>query len=471
MRLYWYGFLMLVKKFIFRQNTGKVICEFSEKMGVVYIKVAQILAMQNVGEIFTEADRQKLVQICDHCNPIPFTKIQKILRQEYGENWSDKFASIDEKPLGSASISQVHHAVLKDGTEVAIKIKRQDLTRRITKDVKQIQKLIRRFGRFVRFQNLFGSDRALECYLDWIFQETDFQNEQYNIVRYQEFADSVNGKIKNVQTKIVVPKLFTEYSTNNVIVMEFITAPTLNHITMNESNKQKVAQAKNEYIRLSFYALFHGMPVVFHGDPHGGNLYLDHGNIGFLDMGLIFEFSSEEAELTRELFLSAYTEKVDRVIDLLIKRGEYLDMDWEKLRSEMLEEIQKIKSIPVEQFFVEMIGIFTQYNIAVPNFLFKMAKAFLALFGMNTLTGSPTDTKSLLAEQITEFYLSRTCNDIKRIFYSGVKLVPNFLSQSMQYGLIQCFSKQLTELTSLSQQCQQALGNCQEMLDLLEYNR
>ena len=81
-----------------------MICEFSEKMGVVYIKVAQILAMQNVGEIFTEADRQKLVQICDHCNPIPFTKIQKILRQEYGENWSDKFASIDEKPLGSASI-------------------------------------------------------------------------------------------------------------------------------------------------------------------------------------------------------------------------------------------------------------------------------------------------------------------------------------------------------------------------------
>ena len=93
--------------------------------------------------------------------------------------------------------------------------------------------------------------------MDWIFQETDFQNEQYNIVRYKEFADSVNGKIKNVQTKIVVPKLFTEYSTNNVIVMEFITAPTLNHITMNESNKQKVAQAKNEYIRLSFYALFH----------------------------------------------------------------------------------------------------------------------------------------------------------------------------------------------------------------------
>lgn len=468
MRLYWYGLQMLLKKFLLRQNTGKVICDFSAKMGVVYIKVAQILAMQNIGAVFTEDDRQKLVQICDHCNPIPFHKIREILRQEYGENPQNKFQSIDPTPLGSASISQVHRAILKDGTEVAIKIKRQDLTCRIARDVKQIRRLIHRFGKLVSFRNLFGSDRALECYLDWIHQETDFENEQRNIVRYQEFANSVNGKISDIKTKIVVPKLYPDYCTQNVIVMEFVAAPTINQLDMTESNKTKIAKAKNDYIRLSFYAMFHQMPVVFHGDPHGGNIYLtSSGDLGFLDMGLIFEFSPAEADLTRQLFLSAYTGKVDKVIEMLQQQGEYRDLDWSQLRSEMLAEIKKLKTIPVEQFFVEMIGIFTQYDIAVPSFLFKMAKAFLALFGMNTITNNLADTKSLLAEQVAEYYIRRSCNDVKHTFITGLQLAPKFLKSSLQGGLAQGISSQLTELNNFSKQCQTTLLNCQETLELL----
>lgn len=174
MKLYWQGFLMIFRKFVLRQNTGKVICDFAKRMGVVYIKVAQILAMQNIGEIFTESDRQQLSEICDHCNPLPFSKIQHILRQEYGDRLNQLFQSIDPTPLGSASISQVHRATLKDGTEVAIKIKRNDVTRRIKRDVRQIRRLIHCFAKFVKFRNLFGGDKALEYYLDWIYQETDF---------------------------------------------------------------------------------------------------------------------------------------------------------------------------------------------------------------------------------------------------------------------------------------------------------
>lgn len=82
MRLYFYGFILLFKKFILRRNTGEAICSFVEKMGVVYIKFAQLLAMQNVGNLFTEKDRLKLVKICDHCNPIPFGKIRKQIEEE-----------------------------------------------------------------------------------------------------------------------------------------------------------------------------------------------------------------------------------------------------------------------------------------------------------------------------------------------------------------------------------------------------
>ncbi len=467
MRLYWYGFLMLIKRFLLRQNTGKVICDFAKQMGTVYIKVAQILAMQNVGELFTESDRQQLTSVCDHCNPIPFEDVQQILQSEYGPDFMRHFRSIDEAPLGSASISQVHRAVLTDGTVVALKVKRCDITSRIERDIAQIRRLIHRFGHFVKFRNLFGSDKALEYYLKWIYQETDFVSERRNIIRYQEFADSVNGKIRNISTKITLPKLYPDLCTDNIIVMEFISAPTLNQLPLTSANKTRIMNAQNDYIALSFYALFHNMPVVFHGDPHGGNIYLDESdNLGFLDMGLIFEFSPEEAALTRELFLNAYTGKTDKIVDMLFASSEFEHVDRAQLTCAMHEINSKMHQIPVEQFFVEMMCVFTKHDIAPPEFLFKMAKAFLALFGMNTITGNRVGTQSLLASQVAEFYINRTATDIHYTFLAGLNLIPSLLRVGLRDGLSGGLSEQLALLSSFGDNCQTTLSHCHEMLEL-----
>lgn len=226
-------------------------------MGVVYIKMAQIIAMQNYGNIFTEKDRLQLSKICDHCNPIAFHKIIKLIEQEYGCSISTKFRYIDPTPLGAASISQVHRAVLLDGREVAVKIKRRDVTRRVMHDTKQIRRIIHRFGKFAKFRNYLGSDKALDFWAKWIEQETDFHNEQENLRTYQKFADSVNGKIKHT-IQIKVPGLVPEMCTDNIIVMEFISAPTINQVELTPENKQRICRAVDDYIKLSFYALLHG---------------------------------------------------------------------------------------------------------------------------------------------------------------------------------------------------------------------
>lgn len=262
-------------------------------MGTTYIKLAQILAMQNFGNLFTEEDRACLSSICDNCNPISYKKIEKIIEKEYGCPVKKKFRKIYEEPVGSASISQVHKAVLKNGKVVAIKVKRKDVAKHIEKDIKQIRRFIHRFGRLVKFQNYLGSDAALNLYLSWILEETNFEREQRNILRYYQFAKSVNGKIENSR-RIVVPRVYKNLCTKNIIVMQFIFSKTINQLDFTKENKMQIKSALNDYISLSFYALLHQMPVVFHGDPHGGNIYLDkYGNVGFLDMGLIFELSSE----------------------------------------------------------------------------------------------------------------------------------------------------------------------------------
>lgn len=460
---------MLIEHFILRISTGRAICRFAERMGVVYVKMAQILAMQNYGNLFTEEDRVALSKICDDCKAVPFRKIRRIVEQEYGMKLEEKFQEFDEAPLGAASISQVHRAVLLDGREVAIKIKRQDIAKRVKHDTEQIKRIIRRFGRLAKFRNFIGSQTAMELWASWIFEETDFLHERTNILRYQKFETSVNGKIDNT-IKMVAPEVYEEFCTDNIIVMELIKAPTLNHIELNRENRERITSSINDYLSLSFYAMFHDMPVIFHGDPHSGNIYLDEaGNIGFLDMGLIFELEPEENKFARKLFLLAYSGRGTELAKILLeKSNQNGKVDGDALARDIMEEVKKVQNIPVAQFFVEMINIFTRYNLSPPIVFFKMAKAFLAIFGINNFIGSLSDTKELLLSQITEFYLQEMFDEAKNILTGGLEVLPNLMKDSLEGGLVRGLSKQLRPICELQKKFTNLTENFRGLAGILE---
>lgn len=269
MKIYYEILKLLINKYIKHYETGRAIRIFCEKMGTTYIKLGQILSTQNFGDIFTENDRRILASICDEYKPIPFKDILDIIEKEYGKNYINLFTFIEETPTGSASISQVHKAILKNGEVVAIKVKRKDITDSIEKDIKTMKRLLRIFGRFVKIKNIIGGEKALDFYLNWIYEETDFENEKENLKIYQKFANSNNGKIDNVKD-IKVPKVYEELCTENIIVMEYINFQTINKLELDDKNSEKICTAINSYLRLSFYALLNDKQIAFHGDPHRG---------------------------------------------------------------------------------------------------------------------------------------------------------------------------------------------------------
>lgn len=464
MRLYFYGFLLLIQKFILRQSTGKVLYRFATRMGVVYIKIAQIIAMQNYGNIFTEKDRVQLSKICDDCNPIPYHKIAKQLEAEYNRPLEEIFQYIDPNPVGSASISQVHRAVLLDGREVALKVKRQDVVKKVQHDTRQIRRFIHRFGKLAKFRNYLGSDKALELWASWIEQETDFRHEQQNLLAYQDFANSVNGKIAGA-VSIKVPALMSELCTDNIIAMEFISDPTINQFELTAENKTRIRRGMNDYVNLSFYALLHGLPVTFHGDPHSGNVYLDaDGNVGFLDLGLSFSFSGEEADFVRRLFLNAYNVRTDKLVELLLQNGKYTDLDREQYRADVEAQAKRFRSIHASQFFVEMMNIYTRCNIEPPEITYKLGKAFLALYGMNNFVENPINTKELLGAQVIEYYLNRATDDVTTLVASGLEILPNFLTTASEQGIVRGLAEQLISLDRLKNQFSATLDHCDEIL-------
>lgn len=467
MRFYWQMAVLIWRKLVLRRNTGEIVGQFAEKMGVVYIKLAQMLAMQNYGDVFTETDREKLSKICDECNPIPYAEVRKMLEVEYGARLTEIFDEIGEVPVGSASVSQVHWARLKTGEEVAIKVKRRDVAKTIEKDLKLIKKTMYRFGWLIKFKNYTGGERSLELYLKWIRQETDFRHEQKNIETYREFAENVSGRIPNTG-RIRVPKLYKEYCTENVIVMEFVRDLTINKMDLTAENKKLISKALNNYIRLSFWALLHDEPVVFHGDPHSGNVCVDgEGNICFLDMGLLCVMSDEEAKLCRKFFLAAYAGNYDKLYDFLVGYGEMEDKVRESFREDCQKFCDGVRGKNITYYFMDMMNICLKYEFVPPDFLFNMAKAFVCLNGMSNFVENDLAAVKLLQEQVVEFMARRSLRDCGRVVKSGLEMVPEFWSGVVRDG----WSKATVRLISnnrMKKEVKTSLDNLSEMMDLMK---
>ena len=467
MKLYIQIIKLLFNKFILRRNNGIVIKEFSEKMGVVYIKLAQILATQNFGNLFTEKDRQILSSICDNCNPISYNEIKKILKQEYGIDLKNIFSFIERKPVGSASISQVHRAILKTGEEVAIKIKRTDITKTIYEDIKRIRKIVHRFGKFINFGNFTGGDHALDLYLEWIEQETDFAHEMENIKLYKNFANSVNGKVSGTK-KIKVPRLYEEYCTDNIVVMEFIRTQTVNKLELNDENKTKVTTALNSYFKSSFWALFNDKQIVFHGDPHSGNICVDEdNNICFLDMGLLCILNDIDAKLCRKFFLIVYSGNYEKLYDILVPYGDMSEEKKQSFKKDCQKYCEDIKKKEVTYYFIDLLNVCLRYEIVPPNFFFIMAKAFVCLNGINNFTENKCTARELLQEQTMEFLVKRSIKNCKEIVIGSLHIAPETLENVSQYGLVNTIAK-VTTSSEIRKDVKQSLENLSEMIDVIK---
>lgn len=378
------------------KSIGYCVKVLSANMGLAYIKLAQILATQDLRNLFTERDRKDIAAICDAVNPVPL----RAIRNQLPEHLLKDIKHIDKKPTGAASISQVHRAVLRDGTVVAIKIKRKDVERNLLFDVKCLKVLMFIFGPVFGFSNRIGGNCALNYYYRWVLQEVDFVREHQNIIDYSKFAESVNGKVAGC-VNIVTPKVYSPYCTDSVIVMEYIEYKTLNQHTY---PRDVVNKALNSYVQLNFWALLHNRPVVFHGDPHPGNIYIDaNGNIGFLDMGLVFGMNADVVADVRQLFLCAYFGNADALCKILVSWFHGSTRQFNKFTEEVRHYCKYLHARPITAYFMDLATVCKRYPIEPASYLYELAKAFVCLDGFGNVYTPDQTGYQLLLQQVTDY--------------------------------------------------------------------
>ena len=191
-----------------------------EELGPTFIKMGQILSTRP--DLVPLPFIKELEKLQDEVKPIEGEEVKKVIQQTFGKNIEDLFLYFEEKPIASASISQVHKARLKNGKEVAVKVRKPGIERVISTDIQILYDIAGLIEKFIKEARIYQPLRIIEEFEKSIRKELNFRIEERNMERFRKnFADDEN---------VYIPEVFKEFTTENILVCEYVEGIKINKI-------------------------------------------------------------------------------------------------------------------------------------------------------------------------------------------------------------------------------------------------
>ncbi|MEW5707464.1 ABC1 kinase family protein [Pelomicrobium sp. G1] len=279
-----------------------------EELGPTFIKFGQALSVRQ--DLFAEEVIAELQQLQDRVPPFPAAQARAIVEEELGAPVSELFAAFDETPLAAASIAQVHHARLRDGTAAIVKVQRPGIEELIRADVEILRFLARLLARHVPEARRYDPPGLVDEFAERISLELDFLREGHNAQRFRaDFRD---------EPAVYVPQVFWELSSRRVLTMEHSTGQRIGpEYPADAAERRRLAQTLTRLTLVQIYE--HGF---FHGDPHPGNVFiLPDGRLCFHDFGIVGRLSRRDQENLRHLFLAVVARDAEWLADTYLDMG------------------------------------------------------------------------------------------------------------------------------------------------------
>ncbi len=304
-----------------------------ERLGPVFIKLAQEMASRP--DIIPPEYIEELKKLQADVAPMPYATVKSIVEEQLGGTVDELFKSLNESPLGSASIGQVHAAVLHDGTDVVVKVQRPGVETTVNLDLTILEKHAQKAGKQKWAKNLDLAEMVHE-FAKAVRSEVSYLNEGHNCQRFRDFFED--------DDTVAFPFVDFDLSTDRVLVMELMKGIPLNKgARLEEAGVDTglvVKRGATSYFRQIFEL------GSFHSDPHPGNLLAMPDNVvGFLDFGRVSSISERDRNLAAELFVALAQEDEVQAADVvaqICRSGPEVDM--QGLRSDMASIIGKYSS-------------------------------------------------------------------------------------------------------------------------------
>lgn len=286
--------LGIVKKYDVRQGlTPEMTVELIQDLGTTFVKLGQIASTHP--DMLPVEYCEALGSLRTNARPLDFADVKMQVETELGKPISELFASFDEKPLGSASIAQVHRAELPTGEVVAVKVQRPGIVETVTNDLAIMERL-------VEIHDLVGKENGGLSLKDLVaelvktsMEELDFTNEERNLDRF--YANN------EPREKVTSPKCYRDYSTAAILTEDFVSAPPAEKV--DEMNKTDEERDEIAYLVAHNFMEQMMEDGFYHADPHAGNVMLtEDGGIEWIDFGMMGTMTGTQRDTLKELILA-----------------------------------------------------------------------------------------------------------------------------------------------------------------------
>ena len=345
-----------------------------EKLGPSFIKIGQILSTRI--DILPQAFVEELAQLQDKAPEFPFSEVSRIFREETSLSLGDAFLSIDEKPLASASIAQVHKAILRTGEVVVVKVQRPVIDELLIRDLDILIRLSKKIPEGL--VEVIDPKEALEQVKANTLNELDFRNEARMLQRFRDLN-------KNIAC-IGVPKIYPGLTTRRILVEEYIEGTKIN----NHEQLDLLGYDEDDISRKLMLSYLKQVfrDGFFHGDPHPGNFIIKEGKIYFIDFGIMGELSDSTKASLNDIMQGLASRDIDKMVKVCLELGTPRGrVDKRKLYAdiELMFDMylsNNMLTVNMATFITDFIRMFKRHNIAIPSDLTILAKSLSILEGV-----------------------------------------------------------------------------------------
>jgi ubiquinone biosynthesis protein len=285
-----------------------------EDLGPIFIKFGQLLSTRP--DLIPEDIAEQLNYLQDKVPPFDSEKFRQLVEAALGAPVHEIFADYETEPLASASVAQVHGAVLKNGQRVVIKVVRPGIEKIIEQDLRLMMLLARAIARYSEDGRRLRPVEVVEDYRTTIFDELDLQREAANAsqLRRNFLASPL----------LYVPEIYWDYTRNNVLVMERISGIPVTDSAALEAQGTDLKKLAERGVEIFFTQVFEHN--FFHADMHPGNIFVSTENPQTpkyiaVDMAIVGSLTKEDQYYLARNLLAMFRRDYRQVAELHVQSG------------------------------------------------------------------------------------------------------------------------------------------------------
>ncbi|MGY3805001.1 ABC1 kinase family protein [Pigmentibacter ruber] len=341
-----------------------------EELGPTFIKLAQLLSARE--DLLPKSYIEEFKRLCDNVKPIPKETVEKILATELSEKLMSEIESFDFEPIGSASIGQVHRAILKNGSHVVFKIQRPEVESIITNDLAILMTIASLLETAFPELKILKPTVIVSELRRSLFNELDYTKEAANTERMRHlFKENL---------KIHIPIIYYTFCTPKILCMSEVFGIKLTDTNSLKNPDELIKIGVETFLDMTFQ---YG---IFHGDLHPGNLIqMQDGKLGIIDFGLTVRLKQSLRNTLAFMFYSLAKHDIETCARLFIELTEKEDLSISsQLESEIIEILDNIISVPLHELqlgktLMRIARVAASKNVPLERDLILFFRALIAL--------------------------------------------------------------------------------------------